>query len=56
MKGAGLVYERMQREVRGYPEIDLLLREAGHVFQVQFVKKWEFDFAPDNGRTDSDKY
>ncbi len=44
--GTGI--QRMRKELLGYPEIDLVLREAGPAFQVQFVKKWEFDFASES--------
>ena len=29
----------MQSETEKYPEIDLLLQEVGHAFQVQFIKQ-----------------
>lgn len=35
--GSGI--QKMQQELRDYPEIELILRESGHAFQVQFVKK-----------------
>ena len=35
--GSGI--QKMKIELKDYPEIELVLREAGHAFQVQFVKK-----------------
>ena len=35
--GSGI--QKMRQELADYPEIKLVLKEAGHVFQVQFVKK-----------------
>ena len=35
--GSGI--QKMKKELEAYPEIDLVLQEAGHAFQVQFVKK-----------------
>jgi len=35
--GSGI--RKMKKELEAYPEIDLVLQEAGHAFQVQFVKK-----------------
>lgn len=34
--GSGI--QKMRQELKDYPEIDLVLRESGHAFQVQFVK------------------
>lgn len=34
--GSGIL--KMKKELDGYPEIRLVLQEAGHAFQVQFVK------------------
>jgi len=35
--GSGI--QKMKTELKDYPEIELVLQEAGHAFQVQFVKK-----------------
>ncbi|MBW1942243.1 MAG: hypothetical protein JRJ51_05355 [Deltaproteobacteria bacterium] len=35
--GSGI--QKMKTELKEYPEIELVLQEAGHAFQVQFVKK-----------------
>ncbi len=35
--GSGI--RKMRTELEEYPEIELMLREAGHAFQVQFIKK-----------------
>ena len=35
--GSGI--QKMKIELEDYPEIELVLKEAGHAFQVQFVKK-----------------
>ena len=35
--GSGI--QKMRMELKEYPEIELVLKEAGHAFQVQFVKK-----------------
>jgi ATP-dependent DNA helicase RecG len=35
--GSGI--QKMKTELQDYPEIELVLQEAGHAFQVQFVKK-----------------
>jgi ATP-dependent DNA helicase RecG len=35
--GSGI--QKMKKEINEYPEIDLVLQEAGHAFQVQFVKR-----------------
>ena len=35
--GSGI--QKMKTELKDYPEIDLVLQEAGHTFQVQFIKK-----------------
>ncbi|MBI9083882.1 MAG: putative DNA binding domain-containing protein [Desulfobacterales bacterium] len=35
--GSGI--QKMRQELTDYPEIELVLKEAGHVFQVQFTKK-----------------
>lgn len=35
--GSGI--RKMKTELKDYPEIELVLQEAGHTFQVQFVKK-----------------
>ena len=35
--GSGI--QKMKKELEAYPEIELVLQEAGHAFQVQFVKK-----------------
>ena len=37
--GTGI--RKMQSETEKYPEIDLLLQEVGHAFQVQFIKQKE---------------
>ena len=39
--GTGI--QKMQEEVLSYPEIALVLQEAGHAFQLQFIKKGEMD-------------
>lgn len=39
--GSGI--PKMNAELDGYPEIELVLQEAGQAFQVQFVKKGFFD-------------
>jgi len=31
--------QKMKTELKDYPEIELVLQEAGHAFQVQFIKK-----------------
>ena len=35
--GSGI--QKMKTELKNYPEIDLVLQEAGHTFQVQFINK-----------------
>ena len=35
--GSGI--QKMKTELKDYPEIELVLQEAGHAFQVQFIKK-----------------
>ena len=35
--GTGI--QKMRAETEKYPEIDLILQETGHAFQVQFIKK-----------------
>jgi len=35
--GSGI--QKMKTELKDYSEIDLVLQEAGHTFQVQFIKK-----------------
>ena len=35
--GSGI--QKMKTELKDYPEIELVLQEAGHTFQVQFIKK-----------------
>ena len=35
--GSGI--QKMKKELEAYPEIALVLQEAGHAFQMQFVKK-----------------
>jgi hypothetical protein len=35
--GSGI--QKMHDELADYPEIELKLREAGHAFQAQFIKK-----------------
>ena len=35
--GTGI--QKMRQEIAGYPELDLVLQEAGHSFQVQIRKK-----------------
>ncbi len=35
--GSGI--QKMKTDMKDYPEIELILQEAGHAFQVQFVKK-----------------
>ena len=35
--GSGI--QKVRTDLKDYPEIDLVLIEAGHTFQVQFVKK-----------------
>ncbi len=35
--GSGI--QKMKTELKNYPEIELILQEVGHAFQVQFVKK-----------------
>jgi predicted HTH transcriptional regulator len=35
--GSGI--QKMKKELEAYPEIDLVLQEAGHTFQAQFIKK-----------------
>ena len=35
--GSGI--QKMKTKLKKYPEIELVLQEAGHAFQVQFVKK-----------------
>ena len=35
--GSGI--QKMKTELKDYPEIELILQEAGHAFQVQFIKK-----------------
>ena len=35
--GSGI--QKMRQELADYPEIELVLKEAGHVFQAQFIKK-----------------
>lgn len=37
--GSGI--QKIKTELKDYPEIELILQEAGHTFQVQFVKKQE---------------
>ena len=35
--GSGI--QKMKTELKEYPEFELVLQEAGHTFQVQFIKK-----------------
>ncbi|MFO7606709.1 MAG: putative DNA binding domain-containing protein [Desulfurivibrionaceae bacterium] len=35
--GSGI--QKMRQELKNYPEIELVLQESGHSFQVQFIKK-----------------
>jgi len=48
--GSGI--QKMRMEFKEYPEIDLVLIEAGHTFQVQFFKKGgaEAESGPSQGR------
>ena len=48
--GSGI--QKMSMELKEYPEIELVLKEAGHAFQVQFVKKGgaEAESGPGQGR------
>ena len=35
--GSGI--QKMKTDLKDYPEIELILQETGHAFQVQFIKK-----------------
>ena len=48
--GSGI--QKMKTELKEYPEIDLVLQEAGHTFQVQFVKKQKK--GPSRGRVEAE--
>lgn len=39
IEGWGIGFQKMKEYLSEYPELDLILQEVGHAFQVQFVKK-----------------
>ena len=47
--GTGI--QKMKKELLNYPEIELILQEAGYAFQIQFRKKESTGQVPDKYRT-----
>ncbi len=39
IEGWGIGFQKMREYIREYPELELILQEVGHSFQVQFIKK-----------------
>jgi len=39
IEGWGTGFQKMKEYLSEYPELDLILQEVGHAFQVQFIKK-----------------
>jgi len=51
--GTGI--QRMRNEVAKYPEIELVLQEVGHAFQVQFRKKKDMGVKKTHRRPGADR-
>jgi predicted HTH transcriptional regulator len=49
-RGSGI--QKMRQELADYPEIELVLKEASHVFQVQFIKQGATQQPGANSRRD----